>query len=219
MARITTYRPLALYPRAPWQAQPQPPPPYADFSCRREPDLEHTFPAITGLCRKGKTASFHEGERVAYFTAGRHRLAAVLRIERSFGSHAEARDDWYVAHGLPLPRNLVVPGNEPLPFELTCGFFTGADGRVVRPNAARGLTPVVLVRQWDGLYRKRAKDAPHVHVCRPLYVNLTAPIELKDETAARVFPEGRFPGTQTPKRVEEGVIDDIAAALGITLLG
>lgn len=216
MARITTYRPLALYPKAPWRAHPQRPPPFVDFSCRREPDLQHAFPAITGLCRKGLTARFRTGERVAYFTVGRHRFVAVLLIERTFPSHAHARDEWYVPRGLPLPSNLMVAGNDPLPFELTCGFFTGANGRIVR-SIGGVPTPNELVRRWNDLYRARVRDFPHVHVCRPLYVELQDPIELTQEVAGKVFPKSRFPGTQNPARVDEHVIDDIAGALGIQL--
>lgn len=193
-----------------------PPPPYLDSSCRREPDFEHPFPAITGLCRKGKTASFLVGERVAYFTVGRaHHLTAIFKIEASFSSHEEANTRWYQPHSLRPPRNVIVHGSEPVPYEVTCGFYKGENKVIVRPGEGRD--PVQLVQEWDGLYRKRMSEAQHVHVCRVLFVEVEHPPVLTKDGAARVFPGRRFPGTQNPKKENERVIDALAAELCITL--
>jgi len=213
MGRITSYHPLDRYPSGPWASVAKPPPRFADSSCRREPDLERQFPAITGLCRPNKTRTFEEGERVAYFTVGTHRLAAILEVLERFETHASAAR-WYLARNLHLPRNLMVRGNLPLPHELTCGFYTNA-GKRIRPTPMR--SPRQLVEEWDALYSARQAQAPHVLVCRRLYSNLENPRHLSTAAAKRVFPRKRFPGTQTPAKVDEAVIDALAEALGIRL--
>ena len=194
------------------------PPPFADSSCRREPDLEHPYPVITGLCRLNKTRRFKVGERVAYFTVGRpHRLAAILLVLESFETHAAALTGWYEPRGVGLPRNLMVPGNRALRFGLTCGFYTNADRSRVRPDPTAGRTQRRLVREWEGLYRERRVQAPHAHACQRVFFALHDPPELTEEAARKVFPKRRFPGTQTPAKVDEGVIDALVAALGIKL--
>src|SRR4051812_12314442 len=74
-------------------------PPYVDGSCRREPDLECEFPAITALCRGELFAPYlKEGDEVIYITTKnfygesfRHwRIVARLRILKRFESHAIA---------------------------------------------------------------------------------------------------------------------------------
>lgn len=218
MGRITSYHPLRKYPRGPWASDVDQPPPFADSSCRREPDLENAFPAITGLCRLNKTRKFQVGERVAYFTVGSpHRLAALLLVVERFDTHASAVTGWYRPRGIELPRNLIVPGNPPLRFGLTCGFYTNANGDRVLPDAALGRTEEDVVREWDDLYKGRQLEAPHALVCQRLFVDLTNPPELSDAGVNRVFPKRRFPGTQTPAKVDEKVIDALVTELGVKL--
>lgn len=218
MGRITSYHPLHKYPRGPWASDVGRPPPFADSSCRREPDLENPFPAITGLCRLNKTKMFAVGERVAYFTVGSpHRLAAILLVVERFSTHASAASGWYRRRGIALPRNLIVPGNGPLRFGLTCGFYTNAEGDRVYPDAAVNRTERDVVRQWDEIYMGRQIEAPHVLVCQRLFVDLENPPELSATLVKRVFPKGKFPGTQTPAKVDEKVIDALVAELGVRL--
>lgn len=218
MGRITSYHPLSRYPRGPWARDPERPPPFADSSCRREPDLEAPFPAITGLCRLNKTRTFEVGERVVYFTVGKpHRLAAILLVVNRFETHEAAAAGWYRLRAVDLPRNLIVPGNMPLRFGLTCGFFTNAQGVRVEPDASVDRNEEDLVREWDALYADRQAQAPHALVCQRLFVDLTNPPVLSEEATVRVFPKGRFPGTQTPAKVDDAVIDALVAELGIEL--
>ena len=155
---------------------------------------------------------------MVYFTVGRrHWLAAILLIEASFDTHEAAATGWYEARRLELPRNLIVDGNGPLRFGLTCGFYTDANGDRIRPDISIGRTEELVVEAWDQLYRERQGRAPHVHVCRRLFVDLQSPPELSDEAAMRIFPKRRFPVTQTPAKVDEPIIDALVTELGIQL--
>jgi hypothetical protein len=100
-------------------------PPFIDGSIRREPDLQHDWPAISCLCRAGKFAPrLQLGDIVAYMTCTgnwhkpgdeaaprNRRLTAVLRVEALCKSHEDAAA-WYTARKLPLPSNCMVPGND-----------------------------------------------------------------------------------------------------------
>jgi hypothetical protein len=108
----------------------------------------------------------------------------------------------------------MVTGNGPLAWNLTCGFYVDGGSRF-RPTTHR--TPDEIVRAWDAAYEGRRCEAPHVHVCRALLVNVYDPPQLTHEATVRVFPDRRFPGTQTPKRVPEAVIDALAEELGLHL--
>jgi len=219
MGRITSYHPLKKYPRGPWSSDADRPLPFADSSCRREPDLENSFPAITGLCRLNKTKKFEVGERVAYFTVGRPRyLTAIIIIEESFATHDDAANSWYRPRGVESPRNLIVSGSQPLRFGLTCGFYRNAAHDRVAPDRAAGRTEEDVIREWNALYVTRQAQAPHAHVCRRLFVDLETPPELSDAGVKRVFPKAKFPGTQNPAKVDEAVVDALVAELGIKLV-
>src|SRR5215204_5308365 len=80
-------------------------PPFVDGSFRRDPDLDHRWPAIAALNRGANFAPRLEiDDRVAFVTQrGNHggliegphwRLVALLRIARRFETHEEAAS-WY----------------------------------------------------------------------------------------------------------------------------
>ena len=130
-------------------------PPFVDGSCRREPDFESAFPAITALCRGGNFAPrLQPGDAVAYLTVrGRYlhdkvpgwRIVSVLRVLERFESH-HAAAEWYAARNIPLPNNCLVPGNPPNTFDRT----HGAPRREVLERG-RG-DPVRTIRVWDSRY-------------------------------------------------------------------
>lgn len=103
-------------------------PPFVDASCRREPDFESFHPSISALCRGQLFAPrVNEGDIVVYITTkGNHlrsgerhwRLVAILQVLKRFATHEEAAA-WYEAQNLPLPTNCLVPGNPPLPLNVT----------------------------------------------------------------------------------------------------
>ncbi len=185
--------------------------PFVDFSCRREPDLEHPSPAITGLCRPGFVRRLRPGDVVAYMTVKglygetqpHWRLVAILEVRQYFRSHAEAAV-WYRGAGLPLPRNLLVPGNPPQPFDRT-GGPRGPDRDRIGDST----------RAWDGLYRTRARRSPTVATTRPLFRELHRPPAINMETMRRVF--GRVPVTRNAARISIPELVRLTEACGVQL--
>lgn len=138
-------------------------PPYVDGSCRREPDLEIEFPAISALCRAGHFAPrLLVGDEVVYITTKDHygesyrhwRLVARLRVLKRFKSHPEA-SAWYLAKLGELPRNCMVPGNPPLPLTKT------ARGVSACAPACGGAS--ASLEDWDAGYQYRAVRFPVVN--------------------------------------------------------
>jgi hypothetical protein len=181
-------------------------PPFIDGSCRREPDLQLSDPAITALCRAGKFAPHLQvHDRIAYVTKRgaygsreRHwRLTALLEVVRRFNSHEDAAA-WYLNHGFRLPFNCMVPGNEPAPLDATDGILS-PDVR----DATRGRSSDHIIRVWDQGYRARAREFPVVVSCRPIFVELfdPPPVYERDWRAWH----GRVPATRNPPAVPDAL--------------
>lgn len=199
---INTYHPLAASPSGPWTTCQPPLPPYVDASCRREPDLEAQRPAITGLCRTAAVKRLRCDDVVAYFTVKRiyeagavphRRLTAVLRVVAEERSHASAAR-WYEQHGFPLPRNVMVPGNGPLPLAQTEGGYRDKDGAIVLPKSSQDEARVL--QHWEKLYQKRRYDVGAVRICEPIYVNVCEGYAFRDHVVDEVFGKAGFPNTQ-----------------------
>jgi hypothetical protein len=155
--------------------------PFIDGSIRREPDLQHKWPAISCLCRADKFAPrLRVGDYVAYMTctwnwheeedarSPRHRrLTAILRVESLCDSHQEAAH-WYTKRGLPLPSNCLVAGNPPKRLE--------ESHRMTRFRCA--MSDGKLHDTWDNAYRTRAKRFGRVVICKrvALWLGWNAPI-------------------------------------------
>lgn len=195
---LNTYGPLVLRPAGHTASDRFGIPPFVDGSVRREPDLEHAFPAITCLCRGGLFAPrLRPDDVVVYMTKlGRyadrprhHRITAVLRVGWLFDSHAAAAD-WYIAQGLTLPSNCMVEGNPPV--HVT---------RTHRKNANRYISDDdEFTRRWDVGYRQRARRHGRFVVCEATWRDLSwsAPI-VHDEDLETIF--GKVPGTRNPGRL------------------
>jgi hypothetical protein len=183
-------------------------PPFIDGSCRREPDLKHSRPSISALCRASKFAPrLQEGDRVAYITTrGRFgqegapcwRLVALLRVKRRFETHGEAAA-WYLGKGLRLPSNCMVPENKPVCLEMTLG-----------PSGHGGCSSRGIIKQWDADYWRRAKEWPIMLVCEKLTVELHEPARIEKEDWRR-WNKGRVPGTQNPPEIADAFWDRLAA--------
>jgi hypothetical protein len=186
--------------------------PFIDGSIRREPDLEHPFPAISCLCRGSRFAPrLRPGDVVGYMTKKRRygstnphrRLTAVLRVVAVFASHAEG-SQWYRDQNLRLPSNCLVAGNAAVSLEMSHQLHedrgTLADDR--------------LARRWDVQYQLRAKEMPTFVVCTSLFSNLSwrAPIVL-DTDLEHTF--GKIPGTQNPGRLSCVDFNKLLARLDI----
>jgi len=192
--------------------------PFIDGSCRREPDFEARFPAITALCRPGFAPRVNEGDSVAYFTvSGRfptprhpkgHYLVAVLRVECRLESHAAAAQ-WYRERSLRLPSNCLVAGNPPIPYDCTNQLLSKELRSRLRENP--DVDDDRIVRLWDRGYAKRAEDCGVMLVCRSEYLALTSPPLYSVERMATVF--GRLPGLQNPPKMRTGEYEALMASV------
>lgn len=110
---LNSYRPLGATRKGRKIAEEIRSPRFVDNSIRHEPDFQHQFPAITGLCRPHKLVDrVRIGDRIAYVTTkylGRRHLVAILEVIHVARSHQDAAQ-WYRRYaGGKLPRNCVVP--------------------------------------------------------------------------------------------------------------
>ncbi|HEY0158690.1 MAG TPA: hypothetical protein VGF28_15510 [Thermoanaerobaculia bacterium] len=199
---LTTYRPLCRTRTGRQAIARHGLAPYVDGSCRREPDFESSYPAITALCRGRMFAPrLREGDRVAYVTKKGHyggsaahwRLVALLDVRHAFRSH-EAAANWYRERGLSIPRNCIVSDTRPVALDETDG---------VMPAALRRhqdvLSPERILSLWDKQYQARAEANPGVLVCEPIWVDVTNPPEIHESDWLEWV--GRVPATRTPPAI------------------
>jgi hypothetical protein len=182
-------------------------PPFIDGSCRREPDLESEFPSITALCRgQNFVPRLSVGDQVVYLTTkGRwgevkpahHRYVARLRIVERFENH-ETAAYWYASiRGLPVPRNLIVNGFDPLPYDQTHG--SGDASVLGKPVQER-------LAYWNAGYVNRAARTPVTYACQAEFIELRAPPPVFSRDWTETL--GRLPGTENPtSRPLEAVLE------------
>lgn len=210
---INTYAPLAATRSGREASECYRIPPFVDGSIRREPDLEHEYPAITCLCRADKFAPrLRVDDRVVYMTRkGRYtlsaphwRLTAILRVARLLDTHAEAAA-WYRSAGMALPNNCMVAGNPPNPVS-----------KSHRINEHKQADDDQWTHDWDVGYRRRARDNGRVVVCEPLWRDLSwqAPVVHESDLLAAL---GRIPGTRNPGVLELNLLPRLTARLRIPL--
>ena len=211
---LNSYKPLAFSKAGRDAASRLNIPPFVDGSIRREPDLEHEFPAITCLCRTDKFAPrLRVGDVIAYMTVKREylprqaeqrRLTAVLRVVQTLPSH-EAAAEWYRSNQLPLPNNCLVSGNPPKPFEES-----------YRPDDRRGCGLSCRNDDWERGYQLRAQHFPRFVVCEPLYRDLSwdAPV-VDEQMLVEVF--GRIPPTRVPPASTIEEFTQLMVRLGISV--
>jgi hypothetical protein len=206
---VNTYRPLALTRSGMDVARRESLPPFVDSSIRREPDLEHEWPAISCLCRAGKFAPrLAVGDIVVYLTVkaryrskrSHRRLTAVLRVVQRFSTHREAAR-WYRSRRQRLPSNCIACGNPPLPLTQT---------------ALRG-AGCAAAEQLERCYCARSREHGDFLACEPLYRELSfdAPV-VHDSDLKHVF--GKVPGTQNPAPFPVELLRRLARRLGLRAL-
>jgi len=210
---LNSYKPLALTAVGRAASQRFNIPPFVDGSIRREPDLEHEYPAITCLCRADKFAPrLIEDDLVAYMTTKRRfgrssahrRLTAVLRVIEVVDSHADGAE-WYRQRRLSLPNNCMIPGNRAKPLQrshqhspvLACGGESGC-----------GL--------WDRRYRIRARRWGSFAICERLWAELSwdAPV-IEDDDFIAAFDS--VPGTRNPGALPQDEFNDFLQLMGVEL--
>lgn len=180
-------------------------PPFADASCRREPDLEHKRPSITATCRCGQfVPRLEKGDMVVYVTKkGKYesrihgwRLIAILEVIEKFENHKQAKK-WYEDNNYSLPSNCLVPGNPPLPEKETGQIY----GKKSWPFATS-------YEATESQYQARVKKVPVFIVTKPLAKELNNPITLTEKDMLKTF--GRIPGMQNPPKITEKQFNELS---------
>lgn len=182
-------------------------PKYIDGSCRREPDFENKYPAITGLCRPGFAAKLKKGDIVIYSTnvkgVGARKIVCVLQIKDDLLEDHDAAAQWYKDQDFVIPNNIMVSETEPFQLNQTAqlGGWT---------NWVPGSNNL---DDWNSDYQKRADWSPKVAICDKLYENFNDPIIFKKEEMFRIF--GRRPGTRNPSKVKLEEWEEIKKIIAI----
>jgi hypothetical protein len=144
-------------------------------------------------------------------------LTAVLSVLSARKSHAGA-GDFYRERGLPLPRNLLLPGNPPLPIEMTEGFYRteGPDGAEVRVSPRDAEDGPRVVAAWDKLYSQRKNQCQDVRICEPRFVDVAQGRVVDDATVLNVFGPKGFPNTQLrPAKLDRAIVVALLQACGL----
>ncbi|WP_417588794.1 hypothetical protein [Owenweeksia hongkongensis] len=189
-------------------------PPFVDGSCRREPDFENPFPAISELCRPKKFISrLSEKDIVIYITkASRYKsndsqwsFVAALEVIKLLNSHEDAVE-YYEKMGVPVSHNIMYHANEPLSWEFThgiCGFKW------------KGLNEAQRIRRWNHGYKERAQNNPLVAICKPWegQLHLDNPPVIDRNMMKKIFR--RIPGTQNPPKFREAEWERFKSVLNI----
>ena len=198
--------------------------PFIDYSCRREPDLEHKFPSISSLCRNSKLAPhLKKNDIVIYLSVPRkykasecylnkntYKLVAILKVLHTCKNHEEAKE-WYSSKHLPIPSNCMVKGSHPVDFSQTGGNFKNQ--REIINYLNYNQNPKMLKRNfcrrlinWDAEYQKRANDYPQFNITEVIYNEINSPIEVLRSDLIKWFDS--LPRTQTPKIVNENQFEN-----------
>lgn len=191
-------------------------PPFVEGSCRRDPDLEHRWPAIAALNRGANFAPhLAVGDRVAFVTGrgpwlGQEvphwRLVALVRVVERFEDH-DAAARWYRRKRLPLPANLVVARNPPLRAEATDGRWPGAGPAPDDRGAA------AIARAWAAECRARSRKHGVVLACEALFREFAEPPSIRDRDWVTWI--GRVPVTRNPPRIEGSAWNRLCARAGV----
>lgn len=221
---LNTYHPLAGTPEGPWRHRQPSLPPFADASCRREPDLESDYPTITGLCRPPSVRKLEIGDVVIYTTvrdayegiAAHRRMTAVLRVIAAHRSHPSAAD-FYRTRDLPLPRNLFVPNNPPLPLDMTEGFYwTKVNGRKVRVAPDGPADAPRILAEWDAIYRERRDRCQDVRICEIVFRDLWNGRIVDEQMISAIFGPDGFPNTEyRPARIGQTTAAALLSQCGL----
>lgn len=151
-------------------------PPFIDGSCRREPDFENKYPAITGLCRPGFAEKLKKADIVVYRTnkggVGSRKVVAILKVKEIFKTHREAAN-WYIKRNRKIPNNLMVKETVPFDLDKTHQLF----------GWGKWASDAHSLAEWDNFYKERAKfkDNEKVAQCEVFYKELKTPVELTEK--------------------------------------
>ncbi len=170
---------------------------FIDGSCRREPDFQNPFPAITQLCRPGKLVSrLSVGDLIIYLTKlgnygnppAHWNFIGVFEVLSLPINHSSA-SNYYLTNNIPVSQNIICNHTSPFPLNMThglCGFAHGS------------LTPARIITLWNNGYISRANNHGQTAITKVwenhLYLN--NPPQITHQMMMNIF--GRIPGTQNP---------------------
>jgi hypothetical protein len=187
---------------------------FIDGSCRREPDFQNNYPAITQLCRPNKLVlRLNVGDLVIYLTKKGHylnqpahwRFIGILEVINIVQNHTLAAA-FYTNRNINLSQNIICNQTAPFPLNMThglCGFK-----RI-------GLTAQNVITIWNRAYVFRSTNYPLTAITRTwnnnLYLN-NPPI-ITSQMMLNIF--GRIPGTQNPPKLSNTEWTNFRIALNI----
>lgn len=182
-------------------------PKYIDGSCRREPDFQNKFPAITGLCRPRFAEKLKKDDIVVYTTnkkgIGSRKIVAVLKVIYDECKNHQDASNWYKEKGKDIPNNIMV--KETKPFDLNETHQKGFWESWIDHKDE--------IKKWDAGYKDRAKKHPKVAICKVLYKNLDNPEELTEKEMVDIFR--RRPGTRNPSIVKPKEWEGLKKLIGL----
>lgn len=141
--------------------------PFEYGSIRREPDFQHPYPGISGLCRPRSMndIGLSEGDVMIYKTNGTHISSAILRVFRRYNDHQSAAD-WFAQHNLPVPSNNIK--FDSLSIRLSrARDFKDYHHRIGRSER----TDHRLTERWDEEFQDRAThpNSSYFFITEPIY--------------------------------------------------
>lgn len=185
--------------------------PLEDGSIRREPDLQHSNPGISGLCRPRSMNDIElsEGDIMIYKTNGAHTLSAILRVIHRFDDHQSAAG-WFTQHNLRIPSNNIKVVS--LSIRLShARDFKDYHHRIGRSDG----TDQRLTERWDEGYQYRAThpNSSYFFITEPIYNAVSA--NLQPEEFIQIAPVlrshyGSVPNTAwRPQAISQACYHDI----------
>jgi hypothetical protein len=196
--------------------------PYEDASCRREPDFLHPLAPITGVCRGANFVTrIKVGDVAVYMTKrldGGHYITAVLQVKQTIATQDAHQQLATISTklGHNLPGNCIVKGNDPLALSHTGGFRSQVRATHAALHRNDDAELVKMIRDWDGIYRKRVRVTPSVAITTPHFVELTNPPFVSTEMLIEAF--GRVPGTLNPANLGTQRINMLLRRAGIPVV-
>ena len=177
-------------------------PPFIDGSCRREPDFQNSFPAITQLCRPGMLVSrLSVGDLVIYLTkVGNYGIPlkhwcfiGILEVLDLPINHISAAN-YYLTNNTPVSQNIICNQTTPFPLNMTHGLSGFPNDNL---NSNR------IISLWDNIYINRANNFSEVAITSVWegHLNLNNPPQITHQMMMDIF--NRIPGTQNPPKLTD----------------
>ena len=189
-------------------------PNFIDGSCRREPDFQNLYPAITQLCRPGKLVPrLSVGDLVIYLTKlgnygnppAHWNFISILEVLSLQLNHCSAAN-YYLANNIPIAQNIICNHTAPFTLNMTHGLSGFPNGN---------LNPNRIISIWNNSYISRANNFSKVAITRVWkgHLHLNNPPQITRQMMMNIFD--RIPGTQNPPKLTDVEWDNFRRILNI----